>query len=179
MFCKDEFPTESLFEDCCDEFEKQVQQEVVLSSVCQNDYYENCIDVSVTPVAFDLHEGSFIEEHCSQIFKRVSHVVFSPERKEEDQEIVHFPMQNKGVLGSLVFDEEQYCHLKTLVVDIETPAADIEKSSTKINKFAYTILEHRSADNNKQFIINNAVSLQPCSNLHAIEGGSDSQKKGM
>jgi hypothetical protein len=29
LFCKDEFPAESLFEDCCDEFEKQVQQEVV------------------------------------------------------------------------------------------------------------------------------------------------------
>jgi hypothetical protein len=178
-FCKDEFPAESLFEDCCGEFEKQVQQEVVLSPVCQNDYYENCIDVSVTPVVFDLHEGSVIEEHCSQIFKRVSHGVFSPERKEEDQEIVHFPMQNKGVLDSLVFDEEQYCHPETPAVDIETPATDIEKSSTEINKFACTVLEPRSADNNKPFIINNAVSLQPCSDLHAVEGGSYSRKKGM
>jgi hypothetical protein len=162
-----------------DEFKKQVQQEVVLSSVCQNDYYEDCIDVSVTPVAFDLHEGSIIEEHCSQIFKRVSHGVFSPERNEEDQEIVHFPMQNKGVLDSLVFDEEQYCHLETPAVAIETPTANIEKSSSEINKFACTILEPRSADNNKPFIINNAVSLQPCSDLNAVEGGSYSQKKGM
>jgi hypothetical protein len=103
LFCKDEFPAESLFEDCCDEFEKQVQQEVVLSSVCQNenyvvkenlqdtnDYYENCIVVSVTPAAFDLHEGSVIEEHCSQIFKEVSHGVFAPERKEEDQRLFIF-----------------------------------------------------------------------------------------
>ena len=39
LFCKDEFPVESLFEDCYDEFEKQVQQEVVHSSVCKNENY--------------------------------------------------------------------------------------------------------------------------------------------
>jgi len=126
-----------------------------------------------------LHEGSVIEDYCSQIFKRVSHGVFSLERKEEDQEIVHFPMKNKGVLDSLVFDEEQYCHLETPTVDIETPATDIEKSSTEINKFPCTVLEPRSADNNKQFIINNEVSLQPSSDLHAVEGGSYSRKEGV
>jgi hypothetical protein len=53
-------------------------------------------------------------------------------------------MQNKGVLDSLVFDEEQYCHLETPAVDIETPTADIEKLSTEISKFACTVLEPRS-----------------------------------
>ena len=57
--------------------------------------------------------------------------------------------------------------------------ADIEKSSTEINSFTCTILEHRPADNNKQFIINNEVSLHPCSDLHAVEGGSYSRKKSM
>jgi hypothetical protein len=99
--------------------------------------------------------------------------------QEEDQEIVHSPMKNKGVVDSLVFDEEQYCHPETSAVDIEAPATDIEKSSTEINMFACTILESRSADNKKPFIINNAVSLQPCSNLHAVECGSYSRKKGM
>ena len=72
MFCKDEFPVESLFEDCCDEFEKHVQQEVVFSSVCQGENYvvkedihdtnKNCIAVNasdiiyVAPDVFDLHE---------------------------------------------------------------------------------------------------------------------------
>jgi hypothetical protein len=39
LFCKDEFLAESLFEDCCDEFEKHVQQEVVFSSLCQDENY--------------------------------------------------------------------------------------------------------------------------------------------
>jgi hypothetical protein len=110
--------------------------------------------------------------------QKVSHEVFSPERKEEDREIVHFLAQDKGVLDPPVFDEyldeeeliptsdfadlrrippiynsyefdvgeEQYCEK---ISHLETPAADIEKSPSEINKFACTILEHRSADNKK------------------------------
>jgi hypothetical protein len=140
--------------------------------------------------------------------QKVSHEVFSPERKEEDREIVHFLVQDKGVLDPPVFDEyldeeeliptsdfadlkssppiynsyefdvdeEQYCEK---ISHLETPAADIEKSPPEISKFACTILEHRSADNKKQFIINNEVSLQLYSDLHAVEGGSHDNPENM
>ena len=104
MFCKDEFPVESLFEDCCDEFEKQVQQEVVHSSVCKNENYvvekelldtinyEDCMAVdalglvSNAPVAFDLYEEIVIEEEFTEIFQEASYNMFSPVSEEKDHE---------------------------------------------------------------------------------------------
>jgi hypothetical protein len=164
--------------------------------------------ISVAHAAFDLYEESVIKEDCSQIFKEVSYDSFSPITDEKDLKMACFSLLDTKVSCSPIFDkyadeadqiltsdfadlkssppiynsyefdvdEEQYCEK---ISHLETPAAYIEKSSTEINSFACTILEHRSADNNKQFIINNAVSLQPCSDLHAVEGGSYSRKKGM
>jgi len=110
--------------------------------------------------------------------QEVSHDVFSPERKEEDREIVHFLVQDKGVLDPLVFDEyldeeeliptSDFADLRNnppiynsyefdvdeeqyceKISHLETPAAYIEKSPPEISKFACTVLEHRSADNKK------------------------------
>jgi hypothetical protein len=73
-------------------------------------------------------------------------------------------------------DEEQYCEK---ISHLETPAVDIEKSPPEVSKFACTILQHRSADDKKQFIINNEVSLQLYSDLHVVEGGSHDNPENM
>jgi hypothetical protein len=124
LFCKDEFPAESLFEDCCDEFEKHVQQEVVFSSVCQdenyvvkedlhdtNDYNGNYIVVdasdliSVAPAAFDLHEETVREEDFSELFQEVAYDMFSPVIGEKDLKIACLSLQDTEVFCSPIFDK--------------------------------------------------------------------------
>jgi hypothetical protein len=121
LFCKDEFPAESLFEDCCDEFEKQVQQEVVFSSVCQGENYvvkedlhdtnKNCIVVnasdliSVAPVAFDLHEETVREEVFSTLFQEVAYDMFSPVIGEKDLKTACLSLQDSGDFCSPIFDK--------------------------------------------------------------------------
>jgi hypothetical protein len=129
LFCKDEFPAESLFEDCCDEFEKQVQQEVVHSSVCKDENYvveeefldtinyEDCMvvdasgPVSDALVAFDLYEEIVIEEEFTKKFQEATYNMFSPISEEKDLKIVCSSLQDAEVFCSPIFynyeDEEE------------------------------------------------------------------------
>jgi hypothetical protein len=224
---EDEFSAESLFKECCEKFEKHVQQEAVDSPICRdesyvvkedlhntNGYNENYISVdasdliSVAHAAFDLYEESVIKEDCSQIFKEVSYDSFSPVTDEKDLKMACLSLLDTEVFCSPIFDkyadeadqiltsdfadlksnppiynsyefdvdEEQYCEK---ISHLETPAAYIEKSPPEISKFACTILQHKSADDKEQFIINNEVSLQLYSYLHTVEGGSHDNPENM
>jgi hypothetical protein len=149
LFCKDEFPAESLFEGCCDEFEKQVQQEVVFSSVCQGENYivkedlhdtnKNCIVVdasdliSVAPVAFDLHEGTVREEDFSELFQEVAYDMFSPVIGEKDLSIACLSLQDTEVFCSPIFDkyadgEEQISTSNNVDLSSSQPIYDIYES---------------------------------------------------
>jgi hypothetical protein len=121
LFCKDEFPAEGLFEDCCDEFDKHVQQEVVFSSVCQDENYvvkedlhdtnKNCIAVnasdliSITPAAFDLHEETVREGVFSKLFQEVAYDMFSPVIGEKDLKTVCLSLHDLGVFCSPIVDK--------------------------------------------------------------------------
>jgi hypothetical protein len=164
--------------------------------------------ISVAHAAFDLYEESVIKEDCSQIFKEVSYDSFSPVTDEKDLKMACLSLLDTEVSCSPIFDkyadeadqiltsdfadlkssppiynsyefdvdEEQYCEK---ISHLETPAAYIEKSPPEISKFACTILQHKSADDKKQFIINNEVSLQLYSYLHTVEGGSHDNPENM
>jgi hypothetical protein len=164
--------------------------------------------ISVAHAAFDLYEESVIKEDCSQIFKEVSYDSFSPVTDEKDLKMACLSLLDTEVFCSPIFDkyadeadqiltsdfadlkssppiynsyefdvdEEQYCEK---ISHLETPAAYIEKSPPEISKFACTILQHKSADDKKQFIINNEVSLQLYSYLHTVEGGSHDNPENM
>jgi hypothetical protein len=179
-----EFSAESLFKECCEKFEKHVQQEAVDSPICRderyvvkedihntNDYNENYISVdasdliSVAHATFDLYEESVIKEDCSQIFKEVSYDSFSPVTDEKDLKMACISLLDTEVSCSPIFDK--YADEADQIL------------TSEINKFACTILQHKSADDKKQFIINNEVSLQLYSYLHTVEGGSHDNTKNM
>jgi hypothetical protein len=149
LFCKDEFPAEGLFEDCCDEFDKHVQQEVVFSSVCQDENYvvkedlhdtnKNCIAVnasdliSITPAAFDLHEETVREGVFSTLFQEVAYDMFSPVIGEKDLKTVCLSLQDSGVFCSPIVDKyadavEQTLTSKDVDLSSSQPIYDIYES---------------------------------------------------
>ena len=74
------------------------------------DDYTNDSKAALYPVsdAFDvsdLKEELVVKEDLSSFFQEVHHDVFSPEIKEEDQQVTHFSEQDQGTLGSPIFDE--------------------------------------------------------------------------
>jgi hypothetical protein len=56
---------------------------------------------------------------------------------------------------------------------------DIKQQSLQISQPACTMLEPRSTDNSGQSIMNNKVSMQPCSYLQTVEDGSHDQQEDM
>jgi hypothetical protein len=121
LFCKDEFLAEGLLEDCCDEFDKHVQQEVVFSFLCQDENYvvkedlhdtnKNCIAVnapnllSITPVSFDLHEETVRQEVFSEPFQEVAYDMFSPMIGEKDLKTVYLSSHDSRVFFSAIVDK--------------------------------------------------------------------------
>ena len=64
----------------------------------------------LNPVAYAsdlaiLQEENIVENDLSPFLQEVSHPLLVPEIEEEDQEIDHLFMQEKGVLDSPIFDE--------------------------------------------------------------------------
>ncbi len=74
---------------------------------CTND----CIDSNMSySLAYgsdvsDMKEKLIVEEDLSPFLQEISHDNLLPEIEQEDQQIIHFPMQEKGVHDPLVFDE--------------------------------------------------------------------------
>jgi hypothetical protein len=164
----------------------------------------------LNPVAYasdlaDLQEETIVEYDLSPFLQEVSHPLLVPEIEEEDQEIDHLFMQEKGVLDSPIFDEysdegEQisFVDLKSsppvydnyesdvdeeqLCIEInhpETPTTDIQQSPSQISEPTCIVLEPGSAEDTKQSIINSEASIQSCSDLQASEGGSHDQQEDM
>jgi hypothetical protein len=73
------------------------------------------------------------------------------------------------------YDGEQYCEK----INYQETVEDIQHSSLQINEPTCTIFEPGSADNNKQSIIISEVSLQLCSDLQALVGGSHDKHEDM
>jgi hypothetical protein len=76
-----------------------------------DDSIDDCIAIDAlyfspnAPVVSYLKEEIIVEEDFSLFLQEVSHDVFSPVIEEKNQEIAHFSLQGKGVLGSPIFDE--------------------------------------------------------------------------
>jgi hypothetical protein len=177
-----------------------------ISHDCTNDCMDS-VALYHVPYASDVSDSKeepIVEEDLSLFLQEVSHDIFSPEIEERDRGIVHFSVQDQGALGSPIFDEysdeeeqihfadlrsnqpsydsyesdydgEQYCE----EISYQETAEDIQQSSLQISEPACTIFEPGSADNNKQSIINSEVSLQLCSDLQAVVGGSHDQHEDM
>ena len=89
IFCKEDFSAESLFENCCDEFDKHIQQKANVSFDCKNEnhvveeYFPNLIDnrkddcivvnaldfVSDAPIVLDLNDKIVEEEVFPQLLQ--------------------------------------------------------------------------------------------------------------
>jgi hypothetical protein len=165
--CERFFAREILLEGCCEEFHSHIQNvyssscehEILSFVVVQEEDLQDRVDVNIDDcVTEDSLDCSF-------------YVPTTLNKNEKDygvgEEEVEFSAES-------LFKE--YCEK---ISHLETPAAYIEKSPPEINKFACTILQHKSADDKKQFIINNEVSLQLYSYLHTVEGGSHDNPENM
>jgi hypothetical protein len=65
-----------------------------------------------------LKEELVVKEDLSSFFQEVSHDVFSPEIKEEDQQVAHFSEQDQGALSSPIFDEYSHEEKQIPFVDL-------------------------------------------------------------
>ena len=114
-----------------------------------------------------LQEETIVENDLSPFLQEVSHPLLVPEIEEEDQEIDHFFMKEKGMLDSPIFDEYSDEGEKISFVDVksgppiydsyesnvdeeqlcieinhsETPAIDIQQSPSQISELACIVLE--------------------------------------
>jgi hypothetical protein len=108
IFCKENFSAESLFENCCDEFDKHIQQKENVSSDCKNENHvveedfpdlidnrkDDCIVVdaldfvSDAPVVLDLNEKIVEEEVFPQLLQVDSYDMLLHVIKEENQEVL-------------------------------------------------------------------------------------------
>jgi hypothetical protein len=57
-----------------------------------------------THVVSDLKEETVVEEDSSLFLQEVPHDVFSPRIEEKNLDVSHFPVQNKRVVFSPIFD---------------------------------------------------------------------------
>jgi hypothetical protein len=109
IFCKEDFSAESLFENCCDEFDKHIQQKSNFSSDGKDENYvveedhqysiddrdKDCTVVNAldfvydAPVVLDLNEKIVEEEVFPQILQVDSYYTLLHVIKEENQEVSH------------------------------------------------------------------------------------------
>jgi hypothetical protein len=66
----------------------------------------------------DLKEELVVKEDLSSFFQEISHDVFSPKIKEEDQQVAHFSKRDQGALSSLIFDENSHEEEQIPFVDL-------------------------------------------------------------
>jgi hypothetical protein len=85
------------------------QEEGLLDMI--DDSVDDCIAIDAlysspgTPVVSYLKEEMVVEEDSSLFLQEVPHDVFSPGIEEKNLEVSHFPVQNKRVVRSPIFDE--------------------------------------------------------------------------
>jgi hypothetical protein len=114
-FCEDLIERESkdrseYFENMDENFSLSISREESLQDMI-DDSTDDCIAIDAlyfspdAPVVSDLKEEIVVEEDFSLFLQEVSHDVFSPVIEEKNQEIAHFSLQDKRVLGSPIFDE--------------------------------------------------------------------------
>jgi hypothetical protein len=139
IFCKEDFSAESLFENCCDEFDKHIQQKENVSSDCKNENHvveedfpdlidnrkDDCIVVDVldfvsdASVVLDLNEKIVEEEVFPQLLQVDSYDMLLHVIKEETQEAAHQEQIYEAAYGNVRFDQQVYenilpiCHVQS------------------------------------------------------------------
>jgi hypothetical protein len=157
IFCKEDFSAESLFENCCDEFDKHIQQKENVSSDCKNENhvveedFPNLIDnrkddcivvnaldfVSDAPVVLDLNEKIVEEEVFPQLLQVDSYNMLLHVIKEENQEVAHQEQIYEAAYGNVRFDQQVYENIMPIFHVQSEPVYGSIEQQAEVTIFSY------------------------------------------